>query len=146
MKHYKHYEVLNLKCLNSIILYATQFLGNCVAAKSRSVPPALAKAVFFARYAEARTEAKDAFTVPDSGCSECSSCRRLHREVLFAYPPSALINRFLAKARARRCQGSSGSPNLGQCSLLEQVPARFSPESSVRLCCRSALSASGPGH
>ncbi len=55
---------------------------------------------FFARYAKARAEAEDAFTVPDWGCSECPSCRRLHLVVLFAYPPPALINRFLAKARA----------------------------------------------
>ena len=55
---------------------------------------------FFARYAEPLAEAEDAFTVSDWGCSECPACGQWHREVLFAYPPPALINRFLAKARA----------------------------------------------
>ena len=54
---------------------------------------------FFARYAEPQAEAEDAFTVGDWGCSECPACRRLHREVLFAYPPAPLINCILAKAR-----------------------------------------------
>ena len=55
---------------------------------------------FFARFAEPLAEAEDAFTVADWGCSECPACARWHREVLFAYPPPALITRFLAKARA----------------------------------------------
>jgi hypothetical protein len=49
---------------------------------------------FFARYAEARAEAEDAFTVTDWAAPSSS----LHREVLFACPSPALINRFLAKA------------------------------------------------
>ena len=55
---------------------------------------------FFARYAEPLAEAEDAFTVGDWGCSECPECLQLHREVLFAYPPPALVNRFLAKVQA----------------------------------------------
>jgi len=55
---------------------------------------------FFARYAEPMAEAEDAFTVGDWACSLCPSCGCLHREVLFAYPPTRLITRFIAKARA----------------------------------------------
>jgi len=55
---------------------------------------------FFARYAEPRAEAEDAFTVGDWACSLCPGCHKWHREVLFAYPPAKLIPRFIAKARA----------------------------------------------
>jgi hypothetical protein len=55
---------------------------------------------FFARYAEPRAEAEDAFTVPSWACSTCPACGALHRETLFAFPPPPLINSFIAKARA----------------------------------------------
>jgi hypothetical protein len=55
---------------------------------------------FFARYAEARAEAEDAFEVNDWDRSTCPACGGTHREVLFAFPPAALLNRFVAKARA----------------------------------------------
>jgi hypothetical protein len=55
---------------------------------------------FFARYAEARAEAEDAFAVSDWDRSVCPGCGGTHRETLFAFPPAALLNRFVAKARA----------------------------------------------
>jgi hypothetical protein len=55
---------------------------------------------FFARYAEPSAEAENAFTVPDWAYSACPACGRVHRETLFAYPPPALLNPFIAKARA----------------------------------------------
>jgi hypothetical protein len=55
---------------------------------------------FFARYAEARAEAEDAFVVNDRDRSACPICGGTHRETLFAFPPAALLNRFVAKARA----------------------------------------------
>ena len=55
---------------------------------------------FFARFAEPRAEAEDAFTVGDWGCSPCPICGQSHREVLFAFPPSNLLNRFVIKAQA----------------------------------------------
>ena len=55
---------------------------------------------FFARYAEPRAEVEDAFTVPDWAFSVCPACGQSHRETMFAYPPQALINSFVAKARA----------------------------------------------
>jgi hypothetical protein len=55
---------------------------------------------FFARYAEARAEAEDAFAVEDWDRSACPACGQLHRETLFAFPPAAILNRFVAKARA----------------------------------------------
>jgi hypothetical protein len=55
---------------------------------------------FFARYAEPAAEIEDAFTVPDWAVSLCPNCDLHHREVLYAYPPTALINRFVAKASA----------------------------------------------
>jgi hypothetical protein len=55
---------------------------------------------FFARYAEPAAEFEDAFTVPDWAVSLCPHCGSHHREVLYAFPPTALINRFVAKASA----------------------------------------------
>ncbi len=55
---------------------------------------------FFARYAEAQAEAEDAFAVNDWDRSACPACGGTHRETLFAFPPAALLNRFVAKARA----------------------------------------------
>ena len=55
---------------------------------------------FFARYAEPQAEAEDAFAVGDWDRSTCPFCGRCHREVLFAFPPTRLLNRFVAKARA----------------------------------------------
>ena len=55
---------------------------------------------FFARYAEPRAEAEDAFTVPDWACSVCPHCAQPHRETLFAFPPPPLLPAFVAKARA----------------------------------------------
>jgi hypothetical protein len=55
---------------------------------------------FFARYAEPQAEAEDAFSVGNWACSTCPACQQSHCEVLFAFPPSALLNRFVAKARS----------------------------------------------
>ncbi len=55
---------------------------------------------FFARYAEPRAEAEDAFAVNDWDRSTCPSCLGIHRETLFAFPPAALLNLFVAEARA----------------------------------------------
>ena len=55
---------------------------------------------FFARYAEARAEAEDAFGVHDWDRSTCPACGMIHRETLFAFPPAVLLNRFVTKARA----------------------------------------------
>jgi hypothetical protein len=64
------------------------------ASKSNSLLPR-----FFARYAEPEAEAEDAFTVPDWARSICPSCDQCHRETLYAFPPAALLNAFVAKAR-----------------------------------------------
>jgi hypothetical protein len=53
---------------------------------------------FFARYVEPSAEAEDAFTVGDWDQSTCPACGLTHREV-FAFPPPALLNHFVAKAR-----------------------------------------------
>ena len=58
------------------------------------------RALFFARYAEPSAESEDAFTVGDWDQLACPKCGRTHRETLFAFPPPALLNRFVAKARA----------------------------------------------
>ena len=55
---------------------------------------------FFTRFAESRAEAEDAFAVGDWGCSTYPACGKTRLEVLFAYPPSNLLNRFVLKAQA----------------------------------------------
>jgi hypothetical protein len=55
---------------------------------------------FFSHYAEPRAEVEDAFAVGDWDCSLCPFCGRCHREVLYAFPPTALLNSFVAKALA----------------------------------------------
>jgi hypothetical protein len=55
---------------------------------------------FFARYAEPLAEAEEAFEVNDWDRSACPSCRGVHHETLFAFPPAAFLNRFVVKARA----------------------------------------------
>jgi hypothetical protein len=55
---------------------------------------------FFARYTEPAAEAEDTFVVPDGAVSPCPHCGSYHREVLYAFLPSALVNRFVAKASA----------------------------------------------
>ena len=56
---------------------------------------------FFARYAEPQAEAEDAFTVGDWAYSTCPACGQSHRETLFAFPPSALLNRFVRVTKAQ---------------------------------------------
>ena len=55
---------------------------------------------FIARYAEPRAEVEDAFAAGNWDRSTCPFCGRCHREVLFAFPPANILNRFVAKARA----------------------------------------------
>jgi hypothetical protein len=55
---------------------------------------------FSARYAEPRAEVEDAFSVGDWDRSLCPFCGCCHREVLYAFLPPPLLNRFVAKARA----------------------------------------------
>ena len=64
------------------------------------MPPCPASFKFFARFAEPQAEAEDAFTVGDWGCSPCPICGQSHREVLFAFPPPNLLNRFVITAQA----------------------------------------------
>ena len=64
------------------------------------MPPCPASFKFFARFAEPQAGAEVAFTVGDLGCPLCLACGQSHREVLFAFPPPNLLNRFVIKAQA----------------------------------------------
>ena len=55
---------------------------------------------FWSRFGEPGTEAVDALSVPDWRCSFCPHCYGLHREILYAFPPSALIRPTVRKAIA----------------------------------------------
>jgi hypothetical protein len=65
---------------------------------------------FFARFAEPDAEAEDAFSVGNWDRSLCPCCGQLHRETLFVYPPPALLNRFVAKAREDGCRALVVTP------------------------------------
>ena len=49
---------------------------------------------------DTQNPAEDAFADNDWDRSTCPACGRCHREALFAFPPTALLNRFIAKAIA----------------------------------------------
>lgn len=55
---------------------------------------------YFSEFPEPRSEAVDALAVTDWNTSTCPHCNRSHRETIFAFPPTALIRRFISKARA----------------------------------------------
>jgi hypothetical protein len=63
------------------------------ASESKALLPRL-----FARYTKPPAEAAD-FTVPEWAYPLCPLCGQLHRECLFASPPSPLLKTFVAKAR-----------------------------------------------
>ncbi len=46
------------------------------------------------------SEAIDALVVPDWARSSCPSCGAVHREVVFAFPPSSLVRATVEKGRA----------------------------------------------
>ena len=60
---------------------------------------------FFSRFPEPQSEFEDAFGVDNWNQSLCPHCLQLHREVIFAFPPLPLINRFLHKARVDKIRG-----------------------------------------
>jgi hypothetical protein len=60
---------------------------------------------FFSEFAEPRSEAIDALAVTDWKCSACPHCNCVHRETFFAFPPRALMRRFVAKAQADGARG-----------------------------------------
>lgn len=55
---------------------------------------------YFSAFAEPDAEAVDALSVTDWNCSVCPACGLVHRETLFAFPPTSLLRRFMAKAEA----------------------------------------------
>ncbi len=57
---------------------------------------------FWSRFHEPSSEAIDALVVPDWAHSGCPSCGAVHREVVFAFPPSSLVRATVEKARADR--------------------------------------------
>jgi hypothetical protein len=57
---------------------------------------------FWSRFHEPGAEAIDALCVPDWSRSACPSCGLYHREVLYAYPPDALVRATVEKACADR--------------------------------------------
>jgi hypothetical protein len=60
---------------------------------------------FFARHPEPLAEGADALAQLDWGQSTCPHCGQAHREFPFAFPPRALLVRFVAKARADGFRG-----------------------------------------
>lgn len=60
---------------------------------------------FFSEYAEPDAEAVDALSVTDWDRSICPSCGSTHRETIFAFPPRALLRRFMSKAEEDEIRG-----------------------------------------
>jgi len=60
---------------------------------------------FAARYDEPGAETTNAFTMPDWGHSSCPGCGRMHRETVFAFPPSVLLGACIRKARMDQVRG-----------------------------------------
>ena len=57
---------------------------------------------FWSRFHEPGAEAIDALCVPDWARSTCPACGEAHREVVFAFPPAALVQPTVEKACADR--------------------------------------------
>ena len=55
---------------------------------------------FFSRFSEPGAEATDALLVQDWAFSRCPSCGKMHREVVYAFPPAGLCRKFVRKAMA----------------------------------------------
>ena len=55
---------------------------------------------FWSRFGEPGSEAVDALSVPDWRHSACPHCAGLHREIVYAFPPSSLIRPAIRKAIA----------------------------------------------
>jgi hypothetical protein len=86
--------------LRAIVLEQTEHLGQRItidlfASADNALVPR-----FFARYGEPLAEGANALNQPDWGCSRCPHCGGKHREIAYAFPPSALLPAFIAKARA----------------------------------------------
>ena len=77
---------------------------------------------FFARFAEPRAEAEDAFTVGDWGCSPCPICGQSHREVLFAFPPPKLAQPLRHQGPGGRSAGRGHHPPRRLRAILDQAP------------------------
>ena len=60
---------------------------------------------FFSRHPEIAAECIDALSVPDWNASRCPECGKLHREVVFAFPPIEMLPHFMAKARQDEVRG-----------------------------------------
>ena len=60
---------------------------------------------FYSHYAEPNAEAVDALAVTSWDVSLCARCGALHREVVLAFPPAALINRMVRKLAADGARG-----------------------------------------
>ena len=55
---------------------------------------------FWSRFGEPGSEAVDALSVPDWRHSPCPHCAGMHREIVYAFPPSSLIRPAIRKATA----------------------------------------------
>ncbi len=94
---------------------------------------------FWSRYGEPGSEAVDAMSVRDWGKSKCPRCRRWHREVVYAFPPTGLIRHVVRKAMVDRAvcvlvvpvaTTASHWSKLVHCSLLGD---REAPDGYLRI-------------
>ena len=92
---------------------------------------------FFSRHPEPGAEAADALTSPSWNASTCPACSLCHREVFFAFPPSDLLPRFIAKARADGARGLVLTPTAVTgdhwgCLIRNAVPIDGRPYQAFR--------------
>lgn len=88
---------------------------------------------YYSLHPEPHAEAVDALSVPDWNCSQCPACGLLHRNIIFAFPPAALIPSFMAKAAADEI-----------CGIVALATAITSPHWNKLL--RASLDKTAPGY
>ena len=84
----------------SQVCSALAFIGWRVTVDAFATESNRCVARFWSRFGEPGSEAVDALSVPDWRHSPCPHCAGMHREIVYAFPPSSLIRPAIRKATA----------------------------------------------
>ena len=124
------------------VLAATRALGWSITVDAFAVAANAKVPRFFSRFPEPQAEAADAFSVPDWRASWCPVCEGFHEEVLFAFPPPAMMRLFVRKAVAdgvRAVVVTTLAPSAPYWTKLIRASVGHRPEGFVRIRTKGAV-------